>query len=79
MGHVIRDITTAVHRNAEGLVLRVTVRYCESDLAGGRIRTKTDSYERLTDEECVDLLLEVAEDSLPGYEMREEYSLFTLV
>ena len=78
MGSIIRDITTSVHRNAEGLVLRVSTRYCESDLAGGRIRTKTDSYERLTDEECIDLMLDVVEDTLPGYELREEYSLFTL-
>lgn len=74
----LRDRSTRVWRRHDGLCIRVTQHVCESDMAGGQIVERVRTYEQLTDDEAVQVLEDLAHETLPGGTLSEHQMAFSL-
>lgn len=74
----ITRVTVDTWHEPQGFVVQVTTIYCESTLARGSLERDVTRYDRLTEDECRDVLDMMADGPLPGEQHVVEMSLFTL-
>lgn len=75
---VITKVETTCWSEPSGYWIQVDTTYVESDLSGGRLKVDTVRYDRMTLEECRDVLEVVSSGPLPGEECAEQMAMFTL-
>nr|CRY96719.1 hypothetical protein [uncultured prokaryote] len=60
------SVSTDIRRDHQGLLLQVTVTYCESSLGGGQMKKEVDRYGPLTVQELQDIVEVITTSRLPG-------------
>lgn len=75
---VITRVTMTCWEEPSGFVVQQDIRFVESDIAGGRQKTETVRYDRLSEHECRDVIEAISRDDLPGAEYGVQMAMFTL-
>nr|CRY96649.1 hypothetical protein [uncultured prokaryote] len=68
-----------ISKNADGFVVVVTTHYCESTIAGGSIKTRTETFDRLSENELDDVVCSTTDAAIPGEPLLDRMGMFTLV
>lgn len=74
---VITKVTMDCWSEPAGFALQVTTTYVESDLSGGRSVKDVQRYDRLTEDECRDVIDVLAQGALPGAFYGAQMAMFS--